>query len=240
MATVPGLAPRPDSSRRAGPILTLWVGLLVAIHAADWLVGSRSNLLARAVEQGEARVEAQSAASDLNADAARKLIELQRATRPFWTTFALLGDFLVDPLALVVRSLLVATLCAAWAALAGRPSGFALAWSESAALGGLWIAGPALALGLTLAQPGSRADTSLTLLLPPGPHSAWVWTTLHQADLFALWGWLALARGGWRRGQVAWPLALATVLPLALAEVALRGVAAAILGAGMRLTIIPG
>ncbi len=225
--------------RRVGPILTVWVACLVAIHAADWLVGTRSATLVRAVEQGEAKVEAQTVGADLSSDAARKLIQLQRDTRPFWTTLALLGDFGVDPLALLVRPLLVATLFAAWAALAGRGNGFAPALSDSAILQGLWLVGPALALALTLSGSSGEADTSLGLFLPSGPRSAWVYTTLHQADIFALWGWLAMARAGYSRRQVPWALALATVVPLIITEIALRSVAAAILGAGMRLTIIP-
>ena len=209
MATAPAHSEAP---RRVGPILTLWVALIVAIHAADWAVGARSATLARAVEQGEARVEAQTLGSDLSPDAVRKLIQLQRDTRPFWTTLALLGDFGVDPLALVLRPLLVATLFAAWAALAGRPSGFAPALFESAALQGLWLVGPGLAL-LPLAGVPGGVDTSLGLFLPPGPHPAWTWATLHQADLFALWGWLALVWTGWRRGQVPLILAFLTVAP---------------------------
>ena len=227
-------------ARRAGPILALWVALLVAIHAAEWLVGSRPAALARAVEQGEAKVEVQTLGTDLSADAARKLIQLQRDTRIFWATLALLGDFGADPLALVVRPLLVATLFAAWAALAGRPSGFGPAVRQSAAVQGLWVVGPALALALTLARAPGEPDTTLGLLLSPGPHSAWTYTALHAADVFALWGWLALAWLGWRRRQVPPLVALATVLPLLILEVAARGAGAAVLGAGMRLTIIPG
>lgn len=226
--------------RRVGPILTTWVALLVAIHAAAWLVGTRATDLARAVERGEERVEARALGADLSADAARKLIQLQRDTRPFWTTLALLGDFGADPLALVVRPLLVATLLAAWAALAGRPSGFALALLDSARLQGLWLVGPALTLGMTLARAPGEPDTTLGLLLPPGTHPAWAHATLHAADLFALWGWLALAWAARRRRQVTLSVALLTILPLAIVEVAARGAAAAILGAGMRLTIIPG
>ena len=231
--------PKTESSRRVGPILTAWVACLVAIHAADWLVGTRSTTLVRAVEQGEAKVEAQTLGADLSSDAARKLIQLQRDTRPFWATLALLGDFVIDPLALLVRPLLVATLFAAWAALAGRDNGFAPALVEGATLQGLWLVGPALALALTLSGFPSEPDTSLGLFLPPGPRSAWVYTTFHQADLFALWGWFALARSGWKRRQVSPILALATVIPLLVIEIALRSVGSAILGAGMRLTIIP-
>ena len=231
---------RSDPPRRPGPILAVWVVALVLIHAADWLVGTRSPLLVQAVDQGEARVEAQTNGTDLSADAARKLIQLQRDTRPFWTTLALLGDFGVDPLALILRPLTVATLFAAWAALAGRPSGFATALVESATIQGFWLIGPALALGLTLSHLSHEPDTSLSLWLPPGPHSVWIWTTLHQADIAALCGWLALAGTARRRGQVSPVVALATVVPLAVAEVAARGLAAAVLGAGMRLTIMPG
>ena len=226
--------------RRPGPVLTAWVIGLILIHAADWAVGTRSPNLVQAVDQGEAKVEAQTAGTDLSADAARKLIQLQRDTRPFWTTLALLGDFGVDPLALILRPLTVATLFAAWAALAGRPSGFATALVESATLQGFWLIGPALALGLTLARMPGEPDTSLSLFLAPGSHSVWIWTTLHQADIAALGGWLALAGTGWRRGQVSLGVALLTVVPLVVAEVAARGLAAAVLGAGMRLTIIPG
>ena len=231
---------RSNLPRRPGPPLAVWVVLLVLIHAADWLVGDRSPRLVQAVDQGEAKVEAQTAGTDLSADAARKLIQLQRDTRPFWTTLALLGDFGVDPLALILRPLTVATLFAAWAALAGRPSGFATALVESATLQGFWLVGPGLTLGLTLARISAQPDTSLSLFLPPGAHSVWIWTTLHQADIAALCGWLALAGTGRRRGQVSLVVALLTVVPLVVAEVAARGVAAAVLGAGMRLTIIPG
>ena len=217
MATT-AMPSKTESPRRVGPILAAWVALLVTIHAADWLVGTRSPTLVQAVEAGKAKVEAQTLGSDLGADAVRKLIQLQRDTRPFWTTLCLLGDFGVDPLALLVRPLLVATLFAAWAALADRANGFAPALVDSATLQGLWLVGPALALDLTLAGFPGRPDTSLALLLPPGPHSAWVWTTARQADLFTLWGWLVMARSGWKRRQVSPLLALATIVPLLVAE----------------------
>lgn len=246
----PEARPMPDPSAppdrrpqagRPGAALTLWVTLLVATHALAWLLGGRAPALARAIEQGEARVEVQASASDLSPDGVRKLIQLQRDTRPFWLTLALLGDFALDPAALIVRPLLVATLLAAWAALAGRPSGFDAAVLASSRLQGLWVLGPALALVLTLARPGSTpGDTSLALFLPAGPHSAWLWATLQGLDVFALIGWLALAGSAAARRQVSLPTALVSILPLLIVEVAVRAAGAALLGAGMRLTIVPG
>ena len=229
-----------DPQPRTAWILATWVALLVVTHAAGWAAGGRSTGLARAIEVGEAKVEAKVSGADLGPDAARNLIQIQHDTRTFWATLALLGDFAVDPLALVARPLLVATLFAAWAALAGRPSGFAVALRESALLQGLWVAGPALAVGLDLVAPPGPADTTLALFLPPGTHPAWLWAALRQVDPFALWGWLALAVGAARRRQVPIALGLATVAPLLAAEVVARGVGAAVLGAGMRLSIIPG
>ena len=151
-------------------------------------------------------------------DLVRKAVRLQQATRPFWTTLALIGDFVVAPWPRALRSLAAAALLGSLAALVGRPPGFAAALAENAEAQGFWVSGLAVRVALAIALRRTEADTSLALVLPPGSYPAAAWAALRQLDAFALLGWAALARSAWRRGQAN----LATAVLVCLGLVARR------------------
>jgi hypothetical protein len=228
-----------DGPARAGPILALWVVLAIALRATLWVTGFETKDLTDAVERGAARTEA-SRVGEVGDDVIRKAIRLQRETLPFWTTMARLGDFAVEPALLALRALTAATLFAAFAALTGRPIGFAAGLAGAAWVQGFWVLGLAVKVGLMVALRRPDVETSLALLLPSGRHPAAVVLLARQVDPFVALGWLALAWGGWRRRQVNLATALLIVLAMAFTEVIMRVSFGLITGAGMRLSILPG
>jgi hypothetical protein len=228
----------PDPAPRFGLTLLRWMVLVVALQGLLWAFGVRSTALAVAVEQGAARIETRGI-GEVGDDVIRKAIRLQRASLAFWTTVALLGDFVVEPLALAVRAIVVAVVLSSLAALIGRPSRFGPALAACSWVQGFWVLGLAVRVVLMLALRRGEVETSLALILPPGSYPASAWVALRQADAFALLGWAALARGGWRRGQVNRATAVLVCALLALGEAALRVGATLVLEAGMRLTLVP-
>ncbi len=230
---------REEGPARAGPILALWVVVAIALRSVLWVTGFEPKALADAVDRGAARAEA-SRIGEVGDDLIRKAIRLQRDTLAFWTVLARLGDFTVEPAWLVVRALTVATLFAAAAALTGRPVGFSNGLTESAKIQGAWVFGLAVRVGLTVVLRREDVETSLALLLPPGTYPASVVLLARQADPFALIGWLALAWTGWRRRQVNLATAIVLCGFLALSEAVVRVACGLVVGAGMRLSILPG
>jgi hypothetical protein len=237
-----GIADHPptelDPAPRFGPILLLWMAATVALQGGLWASGARTTAQAVAVEQGAARIETRGI-GEVGEDVIRKAIRLQRDTLPFWTTLALLGDFAGEPLSLAVRAVAVAVVLSSLAALMGRPARFGLALAECSAAQGFWVLGLAVRVVLMIALRRTDVETSLVLALPPGEYPASAWIALGQVDAFALLGWAALARGGWRRGQVNPATALLVCALLALGEATLRVGSALVIGAGMRLTLLP-
>lgn len=235
---VPVAAGRGDGTAKAGPVLALWVAIVLALRAALWVTGFEPKSLADAVDRGAARAEA-TRIGEVGDDLIRKAIRLQRDTLAFWTVLARLGDFAAEPAFLVVRALAVATLFAAVAALTGRPVGFSNGLAESAKIQGIWVFGLAVRVGLTVALRREDVETSLALLLPPGSYPAAVVLLARQADPFALIGWLALAWAGWRRRQVNLATAILLCGMLAMGEAIVRVTCGLVVGAGMRLSILP-
>lgn len=224
---------------RAGPILGLWVAVAIALRALLWATGFEPKALADAVDRGAARVEA-TQIGEVSDDLIRKAIRLQHDTLPFWTALARLGDFAFEPTALVVRALAVATLFAAVAALTGRPIGFSKGLAESATIQGVWVFGLTVHVALTLALRREDVETSLAVLLSPGTYPASAVLLARQADPFALIGWGMLAWAGRRRRQVNLATALVLCGMLATAEAVVRVVCGLVVGAAMRLSILPG
>ncbi len=223
---------------KLGTILAIWVSLTLALHAMVWITGFEPKSLADAVDQGAARAEI-SRVGEVSDDVIRKAIRLQRDTLPFWQTISRLGDFGVEPAILLLRTISVATLFAAIAALTGRPIGFMAGLRASAIVQGVWVLGLAVKVGLTIVLRRPDVETSLALLLPSGRYPAVLVLLLRQADPFVFYGWLALAWGGWRRHQVNLATALIIVLSMALGETMTRVGCGLIAGAGMRLSIMP-
>ena len=206
---------------------------MVGLQGALWLFGFRASALVEAVERGAERVES-SSLGEVGDGQIRKAIRMQCATLPFWTTLALIDDFAVEPLALVVRAITAAMLLSGVAALAGRPPGFARALAACAAAQGYWVLGLAVRVLLMITLRSQEVETSLALALPSGTYPATTWLILHQLDVFALLGWAAIAGGAWRRGQANLVAALLVCVLLGLGEVALRSGMTLVVEAGMR------
>lgn len=227
-----------DPAPRFGPNLRLWMASIVALQGVLWASGLRPTALAVAVEQGAARIETRGI-GEVGDDVIRQAIRQQRDTRPFWTTLALLGDFGAETLAPALRAIGAAVVFSSLAALLGRPVRFGHALAECSAAQGFWVLGLAVRVVLMVALRRADVETSLVLALPPGAYPASAWVALRQADAFALLGWAALARGGWRRGQVNLATALVVCALLALGEAAMRIAWTLVVEAGMRLTLLP-
>jgi len=225
-----------DPAGRAVPYFILWAVLVLDLQALLWLSGVKSLELKLAVEQGVARAESR-AVGELGDSQIHKVIQDQRATLGFWTTLAILEDFLVAPAAPIVRALAVATLLSALAALTGRPIGFRLALSECAAVQGFWVLGLAVQTVLAFALRTPDIDVSMTLFLPPGTYRAIVWVALRQLDAFAILGWLALIYGGWRRRQANLLTSTMACSLAAAGELAVRILWALVIGVAMRLAL---
>jgi hypothetical protein len=214
------------------------MGLTFAAQGVLWMSGARNSSVESAVETGAARAESEGI-GEIGDDVIHKAIQTQHATRTFWVALWFLGDFVCEPSSLVVRALLVATAFSSVAALTGRPSQFAAGLASCVAAQGFWVLGLVLRAALVVALRRPDVETSLTLLLPRGSYDAATWVALGQLDLSALLGWTALAIGGWRRGQVHPAAAVIVCGSLWSLEALLRMSAELVLGAGMRLTLIP-
>jgi hypothetical protein len=221
-----------------GSILLLWIGLTVLILAALWLTGFATSDLAGAVEQGAARAES-IGIGEVGDDLIRKAVRSQHDTLPFWTAITFLGQFLGEPVILAVRALAVATAFSAAAALRGRPIGYDRALAACAAAQGFWVLGLAVRAALMMALRRHDVETSAALFLTSGRWPASVWLTLRQLDAFALVGWLVMASGGIRRGQMGRFGAAAVCLSFWAVEAAVRVGLVLGLGAAIRLTIFP-
>ncbi len=227
-----------DESPRYLPMLALWTLITVVTLGGLWIAGFRTRGLVGAVDKGAARIEA-IRIGDIDDDLIRKTIQTQRETIPFWTVIALLGDFLVEPMALVARALAAATGFAAIAALRGRHIGFERALAECSAAQGFWVLGIVVRGALMMALRRDDIETSAALFLTPGTYRALIAIAVRQLDAFALIGWTTMAVGAVKRGQVKWPGALSVVVTLALIEAATRISFEALLGASMRLSVMP-
>ena len=152
---------------------------------------------------------------------------------------AAVGDFVVEPIAPAVRAAVAASLFAAIAALRGRPTRFGEAMAGAGAAQGFWVLGLGVRVALMAGLDRPEVETTAVLLLPPGSYPAIVWVGLRQVDPFAMIGWAAVARAGWRLGLVGPLTAAGTCLVLWALESVARLAAAAGLGAAMRAVLLP-
>jgi hypothetical protein len=229
---------RPRGSTSPGLILLVWILLVVLLQAIRWLGGFRPVALGVAVEEGAERVETR-AIGEVGDDVIRKAIQTQRATHAFWTAVALLADFVIEPLSLVVRAALVAMAFASLAALRGRPIDVNRGFTDAALAQGFWVLGLAVRVGLMMALRRTEVETSLVLALPPGPYAGSTWAALRQVDAFATMGWIALGAGAVRRRQAGVLEAVLVCLVLWTCEASVRIVSTLVVEAGMRLAIMP-
>ena len=230
--------PKSEEPPRFLPLLAVWTVLTVVTLGGLWVAGFRTRGLIEAVDRGAAKVES-FRVGELNDDLIRKTIQTQRDTLPFWTVLALLGDFLVEPAALAARALAAATAFAAIAALRGRTIGYEQALAACSAAQGFWVLGLFVRAVLMVALRRDDIETSAALFLSPGVYPAYLCLALRQLDVFALIGWAVMVIGGVRRGQVKWPGGIFIALVLAGFEAVTRVGIASMLGAGMRLSVLP-
>ncbi len=222
-----------------GATVLVWMVLVVALNGLRWVGGFPSGLLAEGIEEGVARAEKQ-AKGETSDEQIRKAIRTQRETLSFWTALAAIDDFLIEPVFLAGRAVAVATLFTGIAALAGRTVQYERALVESARAQGFWVLGLATRLGLmiVLRRGETEIETSAAFFLPPGAYPASLWMVYRQLDLFALFGWIALARSGWKRSDTSLPGAVLVCASLGSVELALRVAAGLLMGGAIRLSLM--
>jgi hypothetical protein len=232
-----GTTPGSDTPRW-GWLLTIWMSSVVILNGVIWTTGVPDYDLAVAVERGAARVEERSVGED-NEDVVRKSIQLQRNSLSFWKVITLVGDFLVEPLWIVLRAFSVAVALSAVAAMTGRPVRFPAAMRECVIWQGVWVLGLAVQTVLMLVLHRSAIDTSVVLLLPPRMYAAREWVVLQQIDCFAIIGWLGMAWSACRRGRASLIAALVTCLVVAVVEAQVIAGTSLLVNLSMRLTLFP-
>jgi hypothetical protein len=220
-----------------GAILLVWMALVVVLNLIRWGGGFPAGALTGAIEEGVARVES-GAKGEVGEDLIRKAIRTQRGTFSFWSALRALDDFLIEPVVLAARAVVVATAFSAAAAVSGRSVQFDRALVDCARAQGFWVIGLAVQLALLIAfrRGENGVETSLAILLSPGTHSAALWLLLRQLDPFVLLGWFALARLGWKRGDAGLFGSFSLCAVLGLLEVGFRVVLGAVVGAVVRLS----
>lgn len=231
------LRPEPAGTAVVSKLL-LWMSLWILIQTVSWGSGIPRVRLESAIEQGAAEVERRTI-GEVDDDEIREAIATQRATFPFFRALMFLGDFVCGPLGLAIRCFAAAVLFSGLAAMAGRMVGFAQALDQNAGAQGYWVAGLAVQTLLTISLRRAEVETSATLLLPSAATSTTTWMILRQLDAFALIGWISLARGAWSRGQTSILGAGVGMLLLWAIEASLRSSVGLLLGAWMRLSLIP-
>ncbi len=235
--------PKPSNSRENespswGWLLTVWVVLAVSLEGLIWATGVPHYQLAEAVERGASQVEHSMVGED-STDVVRKAIRLQQDSLSFWTVVAMVGDFVVKPLSLVLRAVLVAVAFGAVAAVSGRRVRYAIVLADCVRWQGVWVLGLAVQLVIMLALSRSSVETSVLLLMPPETYPATVWAMLRQLDLFAIVGWLGMAYSGWHRQQTNWVVALLTCASLAVVEGVFWAAGSLLVNLGARMTLMP-
>lgn len=228
---------RPGS--RAAPLLLIWAVLILDLQAVLWISGVKSLGLWQAVEHGAARTESRNVGETADSQI-QKAIRDQRSTLGFWKTLAVIDDFVIEPVAPAVRALLAAVLLSAIAALSGRPIGFAAALDDCVAAQVFWVLGLSVQAALVFALRTPEVDVSAALFLPPDTYRATTWLALRQVETFAVLGWLAMAIGGWRRGQANPAMSALACGSLAIVETSVRFGTALLLGGAMRLVLTAG
>jgi hypothetical protein len=225
-----------SSSPPYGGRLSLMVVLVALSSAALWCFGIRQQQILDAVEQGAAVIEERTI-GDVEQDEIRESIQTQRQSIPFWSTLAILGDLVIEPMAPVFRALVLTIAFSSFAALFGRPVAYGVALADNVTWQWFWVAGVVLDSMLKIVVSPAAAN-SLLVFLPAKEYPANTVITLAAVNPLAICGWLVVAWAAWKRKQVNWFLALFIVLVLALTEASIRGSLLATMGALVRLTIV--
>lgn len=221
-----------------GGVIGRWIFLWIVVQGLLWTTGFRTARLIANVESGAAEVERRSV-GEVGETEIREAIGEQRESLRFWTALAVVRDFVMGPAGLIVRATAAAVAFATIGALRGGTVGFGSGLIATGQAQGFWVVGLVVQAALMIGLRRAEAETSAVLLLPPGTYPATVWIGLRELEVFALAGWVAMAGGAWRRGQVSLLGATVVVLALWLMEASIRIGSALVLGASMRRTLIP-
>ncbi|HAN97885.1 MAG TPA: hypothetical protein DCQ98_10835 [Planctomycetaceae bacterium] len=229
-------APR-ESLPEPGLWLLVWSLLGLALQLSIWLTGARDESIGVAVEAGVARTESRMT-GEFDEDAIREALRLQYDTFVFWRALFGIGDLLAVPTLLVGRSLAIAATIAVAGAMTGRSPKFALSFAWAAVAQGCWLIGP-LASWIASLLGNVDFDSTLRLLLVPGPIPGPVWSLAGNVDLFAAFGWLLLTFVAMGRGWAHPITLLPSLASLALFEVLFVSVVELLVQGAMRGTILP-
>ena len=221
-----------------GWLMVVWMALVAVLNGAAWTTGVVDYDLAQAVENGAAQVERRELHEE-SEDVVRKAIQTQRDTLTFWTVITALRDFLVAPLALVLRVFVVAITFSAVAALSGRGVRFPATVAECVAWQGVWVLGLAVEVVLMVVLHRPHIETSVLMFLPQASFTARQWSALQQVDCFAIIGWLGLAWGARRRGPANLLVAVIVCFVLAATEAYICYGTSLVVNLSMRMTLFP-
>jgi len=180
-----------------------------------------------------------SSVGEIGDDDVREAIAQQRDSLRFWTALALVRDFVIGPIGLILRATTAAVLFAALGAARGGTIGFEEGLLATARAQGYWAVGFAVQVALMITLRRNEVENSAVLFLPSGDYPAPLWIALRQIEPFALVGWVVMARGAWTRGQSSILGSVSVVTLLWSVEASLRVGAALLLGAWTRQTLIP-
>lgn len=221
-----------------GALMLLWMVLVILLYGLLWLAGFQQRHIAEAVEAGAALLESRSI-GEMSEQSIRDSLEDQRDTRRFWTVVLLIGNFCIEPLVLPLRALTVAVAFSAWAALMGRPAAFHGMWAVSAVWQGLWVLAVATQAGAVLLSGNHEVNTSIAMFLPDEIVAAHLWLIADNVHPLALFGWIILSWKAWRLRQANWFMAMLIGSVLLSLELLIRVSCGIVVGASMRLTLIP-
>ncbi len=216
--------------------LSLMVMSVAIAMAALWCFGIRQQQILDAVEQGAAAIEERTL-GDVEQDEIRESIRIQRQSISFWSTLAILGDLLIEPLLPAFRALALTVAFSSLAALFGRPVALGVALADNITWQWFWVAGIVLDSALKIGI-SPDAGSSLIVFLPAKEYTASLAIGLAVMHPFAICGWLAVGWAAWKRRQVNWFLAGLVVVVFAFSEATIRSRLLATMGALVRLTIV--
>ncbi len=209
--------------------------LIGAANLSLWCNGIRQQDLRDAIEIGAASID-DNAKGDVEEDQIRESIRLQRQSEEFWSTLAILGDFIIEPIYPALRALIVTVAFASVAAVFGRPVGYGVALADNMSWQIFWAAGIGLECAMRILI-SPDAENSLAVFMPAKEYPAATALALAILNPFAICGWLAIGWTTWKRKQANWFLVILLILMIAGMEVGIRSRVLAMMGALMRLAI---
>jgi hypothetical protein len=223
---------------RSGWIILLAIVVWILQATACWASGFREYQLHRAIEQGVVEIDARERLNHDTSVASAKR-ETQRASMSFWRQLTEITDFVLEPLALLLRFWVIPLAVSAANLLVGRNVAadklrYCVAVSLLAAL-----PRPGFEL-LSAMNHWPEAAPGLNLLIPAKMTiPAGLYQALAQADLFWITSIFLMTCAMWRMKSVARGPMVCSVASVFLLEWSIRLVLVIVAGSAMRETLIP-